>query len=300
MNSRNILRWIAQRICGALDNIIATLILAGITYLIGVLSGLLPRVTIPGPIAIPLVTIILLILPLLVAIVGLRLYQKRNHIIRSIRLREPSKPIDLERLGFSQYIEPDPLLVDNKHRFSLIQQKYILEGYNGAFVLRYQGKNVTKQISRFFRDSVVGDSAADVSFMAIKVVDKIRNVPLIWKLIKDEPYEKLIEVYFCEPLNFGDEFDIEISCQWPGTFTRREDYVFFPIHYYKHGVEKLIGQLVLNSSPSYIEGLRFDGKRVELEPVQPKMQRKGRKYVITWEIDNPKYIYILQYGRRDI
>jgi hypothetical protein len=301
MTPRNIWRWIAQRFYGALDNIIATLILTGVAYLIAVISGLLPGIVIPGPVAIPLVIVTIIMLPVLIlVVVVLRLSQKKAIIIRPIRLREPSKPLDFERLGFSQYIEPDPLLVDNTHRFLLIQQTYLIDGHDGAFVLRYHGKNATNQISRCFRDSVVGDSAADTSLMAIKVVDKDKNVPLRWKLLKDEPYEKLIEIYFLQPLNFGDEFDIEISCRWPGTFTRREDYVFYPIHYYKHGVKKLIGELILNAAPNYVEGIRFDGGKAMLETVQPQIQRRRNKFVVTWEIENPKYIYILQYGRQDI
>jgi len=190
--------------------------------------------------------------------------------------------------------------VDNKHQFSLIQQTYILDGYDGKFILRYRGNNSKKQVSRFFRDSVVGDSPADTSKMEIQVLDKIRKLPLKWRLLKDESYEKLIEIYFFQPLNLGDGFDIEFSCQWPGTFTRREDYVFYPIHYYKRGVEKLIGKLVLNAVPSYIEGIRFDGKTLEIESTPPRISKKQSKSVVTWEIENPKYIYILQYGRQDL
>lgn len=301
MTPRDIWRWIAQRFYGALDNIIATLILAGVAYLIAVISGLLSGIVIPGPVAIPLVIATIIMLPVLIlAVVVLRLSQKKAFIIRPIELREPSKPLDFKRLGFSQYVEPDPLLVDNTHTFLLIQQTYLIDGYDGTFVLRYHGKNAINQMSQCFRDSVVGDSAADTSLMAIKVVDKGKNVPLTWKLLKDEPYEKLIEIYFLQPLNFGDEFDIEFSCRWPGTFTRREDYVFYPIHYYKHGVKKLVGELILNAAPSYVEGIRFDGGKAMLETVQPQIQRRENKFIVTWEIENPTHIYILQYGRQDI
>ena len=147
---------------------------------------------------------------------------------------------------------------------------------------------------------MVGDSPADTLTMAIQALDKAKRLPLRWNLLKDNPYEKLIEIYFFAPLHPGDTFDIEFSCRWPGTFTRQEDYVFYPIHYYKHGVEKLVGELILRAAPSHVEGLRFDGKTLELDPTQPRMRRRRGEFVITWEIKNPRYIYLLQYGRQDI
>lgn len=287
MTPRDIWRWVAQRFYGVLDNIIATLILAGVAYLISVTSGLLPGIVIPGPVAIPLVIATIIMLPVLIlAVVVLRLSKKKaSHKL----------PYNPALIWYT-----DPLLVDNTHRFLLIQQTYLIDGYDGTFVLRYHGKNATNQMSQCFRDGVAGDSVADTSLMAIKVVDKAENVPLTWKLLKDEPYKKLIEIYFRQPLNFGDEFDIEFSCRWPGTFTRREDYVFYPMHHYKHGVKRLVGELILNAAPIYVRGIRRDGKKTMLEPVQPQIQRRENKFVVTWEIENPKHIYILYYGRQDI
>jgi len=301
MTLRDIRIWIVKRFYGALDNIIATFILAGVVYIIGVMSGWFPRVIVHWPLPIPLFVSVIALLPVLIfTMLIVRRTKKKVSVIRPFRLQVPTKSLDLERFGFSQYIEPDPLLVDNSHRFLLIQQKYVLEGYDGTFILRYKGENVTTEISRCFRDSIVGDSAADVSQMGFRVLDKTNGVLLKWNLLKDEPYEKLIEIYYHQPLCLEDIFDIEFSCRWPGTFTRRDDYVFYPIHYYKHSVEKLVGELVLNAAPSYVEGIRFDGKQVKLEVTQPFIRKKRGKFVVRWEIENPKYIYILQYGRQDI
>src|SRR5947209_3637981 len=114
----------------------------------------------------------------------------------------------MERLGLSQYVVVDPLLINDRHHFLLIHQRFQIVGHDAIFVLRYKGINVTQHVSRSFTDSVVGDAPADISSMDIQVQDKARKVPLSWRPIKDEPYQKLIEIYFLQPLKPGDKFDV--------------------------------------------------------------------------------------------
>jgi hypothetical protein len=215
-------------------------------------------------------------------------------------LEEPSRPIDFERLGLSLYLEPDPLLIDRIHSMLLIRQTYIIEGEDGTYVLRYRGRNETKHVSRVFRDGVVGDSAADSALMHIEITDKRANTPIRPMFLRDEPYEKIVEIVFSQPVPPGGVFDIELRCVWRGTFTRQDDYVFFPVHYYKHGVQRLVGELSLAARPSYVEGVRFDGKRLGLEQVQPRIRRRGSRFLVTWEPETPKYIYMLRFGRGDV
>ena len=131
-------------------------------------------------------------------------------------------------------------------------------------------------------------------------MDKERNSLLPWKLLQDEPYAKLIELLFHRPLGTRDSFDVEFSCRWPGTFTRREDYVFFPMHYFQLGVEKLVGRLILDDEPGYIVGMRLVGETSEAEPRQPSLDEREGKFVVSWEIDNPQHIYVLRFSRGDL
>ena len=302
MNSQDILRWLKSRFFGILDGIIAAVVVGGGAYLVGTYAGMLPEFNVTWPFTIPLTVVVIGILVFVGTLtVSIRLRKNAARFIKPFRYEHrPSHPLDLERLGLSQYMEPDPGMVDRTHKFSLIRQRYIIDGYDGEFELEYRGENATKGVSRSYRDAVVGDSPLDVPIMAIEAEDKYAGVPLKWDVLKDEPYKKLIEIFFARPLNSGDNFFIKLRFQWPGAFTRTEDYVFFPTNHYKLGVDKIIGELVLKKAPSYVEGIRFDGKKFTLEPTQPRVIKKKRKVFIIWEIKNPKYMYILQYGRRDI
>jgi len=192
------------------------------------------------------------------------------------------------------------LLIENTHRMKLIEQTLRIEGHDGRFVQCYKGVNATKQVSRFFRDSVVGDSPTEASSMNIQAIDRRSNIPLKWRLAKDSPYQKIVEIYFHQPLPPGGEFDIEWSSLWLGTFTRREDYAFYPINYYKRGVEKLIARLMLNKVPSYVELIRVDRNKVFLESSQPEIKKDKECCVVECTIENPRHIYLLQYGRQDL
>jgi hypothetical protein len=301
VGSRKIWLWLLERLLSALDSIFATLIVASAAYAFGIACGWIPRFSAARlsflNFALPVTISALLLLFILIKY---RPFKKRALLIRSLKLEDISKPLDLERLGFSQYVMPDPLLVDKTHKMSLIHQTYQIKCYDGIFTLRYQGKNAGKEVSRFFRDSIASDSAADISLMDVRVIDKIKDIPLKWKLLKDKTYQKLMEIYFFQPLYPGEEFSIEISCRWPGTFMRREDYVYYPVHYYQKGVRKLIGELVLDLEPTYIEGVRFNGKKLELEVERPQITKRNERYLIRWEIEKPQNIYILHFGRQDI
>jgi hypothetical protein len=242
----------------------------------------------------------LMIVLLICSLGGLILIKRKKKISHIIWPIKPKIEIDWERLGFTHYKRVDPLLIDETHELTLVEQTYIIKGNDAQYILRYKGKNVSDDISRFFRDGVVGDSPMEVALMNIQVVDNIRNIPMKWKVIKDSPYEKIIEIYFFQPLIPGEGFDIRWSCRWLGTFTRSEDYVFYPVNYYKRGVKKLIARIVLDKKPKYVELIKINGEKIELEPQRPKIREENEKCVITYEIDNPKFIYVIQFGRQDI
>jgi len=278
-------RWLYK----VIDELILTLFITGITGLLGILT-VLPFQILVG----------IALTSLCCGVIGLILIKRKKRIICLIQPISSNIEIDWDRLGFSYYKKPDPLLIDDTHALVLVEQTYIIKGTDVQCILRYKGINMNKQVSRFFRDSVAGDSPMDALLMNIQAIDKARNTPLKWKLVKDSSYEKIIEIYFFEPLKQGEEFDIEWSCQWLGTFTRREDYVFYPVNIYKQGVKKLIARLVLERKPKYIELIRINNKGANLEPLRPQIKEEDKKFVITYEIDNPKFIYIVQFGRQDL
>lgn len=289
------LRWLNRRLSAIVDAVIGGLAVLAITYIASNPATFNPKI-----VSEPTTVVILVLSALIVSIAVVRIATRRSSFIKSISIPSDSEKIDLERLSLSQYIKPDPLLVDKTHRFSLIEQTVRIEGTDNLFTLRYKGTNASKNASRFFRDAVTGDSAVDSPRMEIKAWDNLNKIQLNWKLLKDEPYEKLFEIYFQQALDKGADFDIEVSGKWPGTFTRKEDYVFYPIHFYKRGVEKFVGKLILDHPPTYLEGIRIVGRTPKPEGVKPLIGQKDGKHVVVWEIEKPKHIYILQFGRQDI
>jgi hypothetical protein len=274
-----------------LDELLVALIIAAVFYI-------LQRTTI---IVLPLPFLISAVVIVSVGLLAILVVAKRKRKITSVfRPNGLEGETKWDRLSLSQYLEPDPLLIDNLHRMKIIEQTYKIEGNGGEFLMRYKGINSADQISRFFRDSVTGDSPVDTSSMNIKVSDKINNLALSWKLIKDFPYEKIIEVYFFQPLKKGGEFDIEWSCVWSGGFTRRDEYVFYPVHYYKQGVEKLVARLELKKAPSYVELLEVKGSKTRVHPSTPQIEKNAEKTLVVFAIDNPKHIYMIRFGRQDL
>ncbi len=300
---KKLIEWLLSRIYGVVDGIIAALVLMGIIYLIGVFSGKFSKIIPAWPFKIPIYILVIIFIIILITLIIILIWYSKKKARRTIpnfniKLAET---FDIEHLALSQYIEPDPLLINTKCHFLLIHQAYLIDKNDGYFKLRYKGVVLNKQVCLSFIDSIVGDSAIDSSIMSITVSDRVRKTPLRWRLLKDNPYEKILEIFFHEPLNAGEIFDIEYSCFWPGTFTRNEDYVFYPLHYYKHGVEEFIGEAVLNKPPYHFEGIRFDRKKIELYPIQPKKIKKNTRYILRWKIKKPKSsIYIIKFDRQDI
>jgi hypothetical protein len=295
-------RWAIAVLDDILSSIAATLIVGAITIALARWQGpLLATIVRQGPrMTIPLATGLLVVIAIAVVIrrkTGISFIQPvlspHGHRAR----------LDLRKLALSQYIEPDRALVDNTHRFERISQTFTIAGHDGSFVLRYTGRNESKNISTCFRDSVVGDSPIDIDKMDIKAVDKSTGAALQWRVLRDDPYEKMVEVDYRAPLRPHERFDIEWSCDWPGAFSRAEDYVFFPLHYYQKGVEEFRGTLIMDTPPKYVEGVRlrvFPWLRrlhTTAAPVAPLVRRRGKGYRVTWTVSRPTDIYLLQYGR---
>lgn len=203
-----------------------------------------------------------------------------------------------EHLALTFFTNPDPLIEDGRHRFILREEHFSIQGHDAFFKFRFQGINASDSPSRFIREKISDDAPIQIERLEFKATDNQRNMPLEWKVIKDQTYTKIIEIYFSCPLMPGDSFDISFSYKLCGSFIRKADYVFFPEHLYKKGTNKLIASLTLDTPPIRYELLRFDGKKFYTEE-QPMLEiEKNGKALIKIERSNPKDLYLLKFVRR--
>jgi hypothetical protein len=226
---------------------------------------------------------------------------KAKGALRPVRsgLNHKSVSQSLDHLGLSSYVATHELLFDDRHFYDAIQFTCIYERHDYSFVYRYRGHNDTSEPSSFLRDCLAGDAPSDVSLMNLSIEDRKTSDPLAWDLLIDEPYSKLVEVYFRQPLEPGQSFDIEISGRWCGAATRREDYFFCPMQHYKRGAAHLSCELAFARPVAYAEAYRVSST-VQFAPVQPTITTERGHHIVRWDIHNPTDIYLVQYLRTDL
>lgn len=237
---------------------------------------------------------ILLILCVLFLIIILKLKQTLTTLSSEYSIQQE---LHYEHLSLTFFTNPDPLIEDDTHRFLIREEHFGIEGHDAFFNFKFQGLNASNSPSRFIREKISDDAPIQLERLDFKAIDNQSKMPLEWKVIKDQTYTKVIEIYFPHPLMPGDSFDISFSYKLLGSFTRKADYVFFPEHLYKKGTNKLIASLSLDYPPIRYELIRFDGRKFHTEE-QPKLEIKDDKAIIKLEISNPKDLYLLKFVRR--
>lgn len=234
---------------------------------------------------------ILLAISLFLLIIILRLRQNIIHLTSESSIKDK---LYYEHLGLTFFTNPDTLIEDDKHRFLEPEEQFDIIGKDAFFSYRFQGLNASDSPSRFIRDRIVDDIPIHLDSLGIEAIDNQSGNPLQWKVVKNQTYAIIVEYFFTHPLSPGDSFDISFSYKLLGSFTRKEDYVFFPQHIYKKGTNKFKASLSLELPPIYYELLRFDGRKFTLEE-QPELEISKNKATIKWETTKTKDLLLLKF-----
>lgn len=261
--------WLRARSNAVVDSLIGALVVAlvGVAYARGVSEVVAVSFFVAG----------------CAAAVAARWLRRRDRTRRAVRMH--AGPTDDVRLALSRALTPHPLLLDDVHHFTRVTQSFRIDGRDGLFTLEYEGINVSAQPSYCLREAVAGDSPADLPDLNISVHDPADGSALAWSALVDEPYLKIIEIRFRQPVPPGERFRLAWSCTWQGTFTRPRDYVFFLAGHRRRGVDLLRGQLVLGRPPSFFEGISYDGRRLTTAASQPTATvAHDGTCVLVWDI----------------
>lgn len=282
--------WLRERSTAVLDEVLGALVLAVCVFLVGRGAA--------GVAAIPAV------LGVVAVHTAVRVHRvSRRPDRRVVVLGELKRP-DYTRLAISQLTRPDPLVADRVHAFTLIDQEFVIEGVDVRWTFTYEGRNSAAHPSRMFRDVMTGDSQGDLQLMEIRAVDLLHGQPMDWSAVSDEPYRKVLDFHFPRPVLPGEEFRIQLSCRWRGTFTTIESYVFFSFGLRRRGTERFRGTIVVPGIPDYVEGVRYDGRVITTEIDQPRVTSEDGRTTIVWEVENPlaepRGVYAVDFKRTDL
>jgi hypothetical protein len=192
---------------------------------------------------------------------------------------------------------------DKMHHFDCITEEYVIHGSDGTYNWVFEGQCVAER-SRYMVVKISGDSPCDGSALAFSATDlNGSDRKLDYRIRVDQPYCKVVAIFFRQELRKDDAFHIKVSCRWDNTFprTRRFDYVFSPWGVYMNaGVEKIIGRLVadvklVDFSLNKLE----DGEWVRTA-AQPREVHSSRRHTeLEWEATNPSHIYQLAFEKED-
>jgi hypothetical protein len=207
----------------------------------------------------------------------------------------------LRRLAMSSFLNEDERVLDTKHRYTFRQETYDISGTDCKMELHAEGHNASDSISQSVRTKIADDSPLITDEMDFTARQGGKEVP--WEIVYDGEYEKIIETRFREPLQPGDSFDLTISSWFENTFRRRDEYVFFPVHHYERGVNRLVGRVVLDEEPlskEVLEVVETESMNFEVSETQPEVTREDGRFVVEFEQRDPDGIYMMKFTRSDI
>lgn len=243
-----------------------------------------------------IIEFVLLFLCIILLITVLKLKHNYAKLAAEHSKREESH---YKNFALTFYTNPDPLMVDCTHKLDIQEEHDEITNQDAFLSFRFQGVNTSSSPSHFIREEISDEIPIEFNNLEFTAIDNRSKMALSWKVIKDLIYAKIIEIYFTYPLLEGESFDISFSYKLLGSFKKGDDdYVFYPVHFYKKGVNKLITTLSLDSPPINYELLRFDGKEFITE-VQPKLEIANDRATIKLMINNPKGIYLLRFRRQN-
>lgn len=210
--------------------------------------------------------------------------------------------VNLNRLAQGSFQRGEHLFVDRMHHYSHISAMYEVEGFDGHYSVSYAGENVLRKPSRSVVRMIAGDSAIDRGVLALTISPMPPTESLTWDFVdeKETPYRKPFRVFFRSPLAKGDPFGFRLSCNWRGTFARKDDYVFWPVHQFRRGIDVQELMVLLPVCPVRYEGVIWRRGRYKVAETQPVLQEVERGWCIKATLQKPRHLYAIWFTRGDI
>lgn len=211
--------------------------------------------------------------------------------------------MNINRVAQEAFQENSRIFSNSSHRFSMIEASYDIVGFDGYYTVLFQGQNVSRKPTRSIVRLVGGDSAIDTSVLRLEILPRRPTESLTWDFVRAEetPYRKPFRIFFSSPLKKRDEFAFEVRCCWPGTFSRKDDYVFFPIHHFRKGIDLLRLRVILGQHPVKYEGVVWVRGRYRVADTQPTLEPFGEgRWSIAVTVRKPKHLYAIWFTRKDI
>lgn len=212
----------------------------------------------------------------------------------SNKLDKPCLDSYFENLALQLYKDFDPLVFDDNLRFTMRSEYFSLSGSDGEFKYEFQGFNASNKSVAFIREQITDDSP--INSLIFNAKDNNTGYSLDWKVIKDQKYIQILEIYFTHPLAPGELFDISFSYTLLDSFKRKEEYVFYPEHIFKKGTNVLSASLQLEFPPMRYELLKVDNDECDVLE-QPILEQGDGAVLIKFTIKNPKSLYVLKFVR---
>jgi hypothetical protein len=223
--------------------------------------------------------------------------------------------------GLSLQVRDD--YVDRHHRYTLLWRQDLLDYPTGDFysVRRISGVNVSEELS----SGIVycESSEQKISFEQTAVVgldvatrQQLEIVPLASQT--EIAFTHPFFIRFPTPIMPGGSFDILYAISLPGelqVLRKDSEIMSVSLARIKHGVEKLVFNVVLDFEPAWVEArcmsktgeqIACDGSRPVLEEFRPRQWFEehfdigwtGSAHIVRWSIDEPdSKLYIIHYKR---
>jgi hypothetical protein len=217
------------------------------------------------------------------------------------QLADADSASDLENsmIALAHALSQPPTSDSNNHFYEVVET-YRIDGSDATYRYTLRGMRIADGTAGYLAFKVSGDSPADASSLMAEATDLSTGDPLSIAFLRDDTHFKVIQVIFKSPLAQNDQFNIEISLRWNGTFprVRRRDYLFSTwSQYASQGIDRLTCRLNsdLEVRNVVLEELR-EGRRHRSE-TQPKIVNAHGRCEVTWVSNNPSALYLLQFEK---
>lgn len=205
-----------------------------------------------------------------------------------------------------QFLEPDPLSEDVRHFYNEQTWQFEIDGRDGVYRASISVTNMHTDPTEFIPVKVSGDSPVLFEDIEAYFVDKKTNTKYpVDKddMIYDKPYVKCFRVNFPSPLQRGDTFEAEVVCKWPGTFSKRDDFVFMAFQRFTQGVRRATAKVILPSPPRFYRVAIWEKNKVpRLATGAEGIRARLEGSTIVWEKEEPRQdcVYIVGFRREDL
>lgn len=215
------------------------------------------------------------------------------------------KPIEspdenfFRQLSLSFFLSPDEETVEKNLYIDTLKETFILNNRDCEMEYELTGYNTSSKSIKSHTVKIADDVPIKLEELNFRAYHNGNEVP--WEITSDNKYHKQIRIDFESPLCPGEEFNLTYKCYFIGSFGPGREYVFFPVHKYKKGIGKIIGNIHLNSRPQSYNAMVEADDRLSFEPSeqQPDLIEDDDSWILKYEKNNPHSINILQFVRKE-